>query len=125
MGDIYAAACSTALWLTGESEPQERTKDNDMENPLEASNVMFSSTLVVSGEAYGIVIRTGDSTVLGQIAHLTASEVGYQSVVVFCSSGVAVVASPPSHCEASTFEVDLPSRKMNNDEGKRGGESRC
>lgn len=60
--------------LTGESEPQERTKDNDMENPLEASNLMFNSTLVVSGEAYGIVIRTGDSTVLGQIANLTAGE---------------------------------------------------
>ena len=60
--------------LTGESEPQERTKDNTMENPLEATNVMFNSTLVVSGEAYGIVIRTGDDTVLGQIAHLTAGE---------------------------------------------------
>jgi sodium/potassium-transporting ATPase subunit alpha len=35
---------------------------------------MFNSTLVVSGEAYGIVIRTGDSTVLGQIATMTAGE---------------------------------------------------
>src|SRR3569833_30771 len=60
--------------LTGESEPQERTKDNDMQNPLEASNLMFNSTLVVTGEAYGVVIRTGDNTVLGQIAHLTAGE---------------------------------------------------
>lgn len=60
--------------LTGESEPQERTKDNDMRNPLEATNLMFNSTLVVSGEAYGIVIRTGDRTVLGQIAYLTAAE---------------------------------------------------
>jgi sodium/potassium-transporting ATPase subunit alpha len=60
--------------LTGESEPQERTKDNDMQNPLEASNLMFNSTLVVSGEAYGIVIRTGDATFIGQIANLTAGE---------------------------------------------------
>ena len=60
--------------LTGESEPQERTKDNDMENPLEATNIMFNSTLVVSGEVYGIVIRTGDNTMLGQIANLTAGE---------------------------------------------------
>ncbi|AEO68317.1 uncharacterized protein THITE_125028 [Thermothielavioides terrestris NRRL 8126] len=60
--------------LTGESEPQERTRENDMQNPLEAHNVLFNSTLVVSGEAYGIVIRTGDATVLGQIAHLTAGE---------------------------------------------------
>lgn len=60
--------------LTGESEPQERVRDNDMNNPLEATNLMFNSTLVVSGEAYGIVIRTGDGTVLGQIASLTAGE---------------------------------------------------
>ena len=60
--------------LTGESEPQERSKDNDMNSPLEASNLMFNSTLVVSGEAYGLVIRTGDRTVLGQIACLTAGE---------------------------------------------------
>jgi sodium/potassium-transporting ATPase subunit alpha len=60
--------------LTGESEPQERTKYNDMQNPLEATNIMFNSTLVVSGDAYGTVIRTGDHTVLGQIARLTAGE---------------------------------------------------
>jgi sodium/potassium-transporting ATPase subunit alpha len=60
--------------LTGESEPQDRSKDNDMTNPLEANNLLFNSTLVVSGEAYGIVIRTGDSTVLGQIANMTAGE---------------------------------------------------
>jgi sodium/potassium-transporting ATPase subunit alpha len=65
--------------LTGESEPQERTKDNDMHNPLEATNLMFNSTLVISGEAYGIVIRTGDGTVLGQIAYLTAGEEKLQS----------------------------------------------
>jgi sodium/potassium-transporting ATPase subunit alpha len=60
--------------LTGESEHQERSRNNKMQNPLEATNLMFSSTLVVSGEAYGIVIRTGDHTVIGQIAHLTGSE---------------------------------------------------
>jgi sodium/potassium-transporting ATPase subunit alpha len=65
--------------LTGESEPQERSKDNDMQNPLEASNLMFNSTLVVSGEAYGIVVRTGDHTIIGQIANLTAGEEKGQS----------------------------------------------
>ncbi|KAK9768328.1 hypothetical protein K7432_001126 [Basidiobolus ranarum] len=60
--------------LTGESEPQERTKFNSFKNPLEATNVAFNGTLVVSGEGYGIVIRTGDSTVLGQIAGLTQGE---------------------------------------------------
>jgi sodium/potassium-transporting ATPase subunit alpha len=60
--------------LTGESEPQDRGRDNDMRNPLEATNLMFNSTLVISGEAYGMVIRTGDSTVIGQIAFLTAGQ---------------------------------------------------
>ncbi|CAK7237106.1 hypothetical protein SBRCBS47491_009864 [Sporothrix bragantina] len=63
--------------LTGESEPQERSRDslNDAtRNPLEATNLMFNSTLCVAGEAYGVVVRTGDATVLSQIAHLTAGE---------------------------------------------------
>lgn len=60
--------------LTGESEPQERQKDNDLRNPMEATNIMFNSTLVISGEAFGIVIRTGDSTMLGTIASMTAGE---------------------------------------------------
>lgn len=60
--------------LTGESDPQERRKNNTFENPLEATNLVFFGTLAVSGEGYGIVIRTGDHTVLGQIAGLTTSE---------------------------------------------------
>ncbi|KAJ2157889.1 hypothetical protein GGF46_004175 [Coemansia sp. RSA 552] len=34
----------------------------------------FSGTLAVSGDAYAVVVRTGDGTVLGQIAGLTAGE---------------------------------------------------
>ncbi|KAJ1663742.1 hypothetical protein IW140_004656 [Coemansia sp. RSA 1813] len=60
--------------LTGESEPQERTPGNTMKNPLEATNMVFNGTLVVSGEAYTVVVRTGDNTVLGQIAGMTAGE---------------------------------------------------
>ncbi|KAJ3333453.1 hypothetical protein HDU76_007874 [Blyttiomyces sp. JEL0837] len=65
--------------LTGESEPQERIVSNNQKNPLEATNLCFNGTLAVAGEAYGIVIRTGDSTVLGQIAGLTTSEVKRES----------------------------------------------
>ena len=60
--------------LTGEAEAQERFKVNEHENPLEASNLVFNGTLAVNGEAYGIVIRTGDQTVIGQIASLTTNE---------------------------------------------------
>ncbi|CAG8444514.1 6249_t:CDS:2 [Ambispora leptoticha] len=60
--------------LTGEADPQERTPHNSHKNPLEATNLCFYGTLCVSGEGYGIVIRSGDHTVLGQIAGLTAGE---------------------------------------------------
>jgi sodium/potassium-transporting ATPase subunit alpha len=60
--------------LTGESEPQERGYTNSQKNPLEATNLAFNGSLCVNGEGYGIVIRTGDSTVLGQIASLAGGE---------------------------------------------------
>ncbi|KAJ3096027.1 hypothetical protein HDU97_006302 [Phlyctochytrium planicorne] len=60
--------------LTGEAEPQERVAHNTNRSPLEATNLAFNGTLAVSGEAYGVVIRCGDQTVLGQIAGLTNKE---------------------------------------------------
>ncbi|KAG1348857.1 hypothetical protein G6F62_003745 [Rhizopus arrhizus] len=65
--------------LTGESDPQERGAFNSQQNVFEAENIIFSGTLAVSGEAYGIVVRTGDNTVLGQIAGLTAGEAKEES----------------------------------------------
>ncbi|TPX63790.1 hypothetical protein SpCBS45565_g06340 [Spizellomyces sp. 'palustris'] len=60
--------------LTGEADPQERVPRNRHQNPLEATNLVFNGTLVVNGEGYGVVVRTGDNTVIGQIASLTANE---------------------------------------------------
>lgn len=37
-------------------------------------NVVFNGSVIISGELFGVVIRTGDSTVLGKIATLTKSE---------------------------------------------------
>ncbi|XP_032116740.1 sodium/potassium-transporting ATPase subunit alpha-4 [Sapajus apella] len=63
--------------LTGESEPQSRSTDFTHENPLETRNICFFSTNCVEGTARGIVIATGDSTVMGRIASLTSGlEVG-------------------------------------------------
>ncbi|VTJ73034.1 Hypothetical predicted protein [Marmota monax] len=58
--------------LTGESEPQSRSPDFTHENPLETRNICFFSTNCVEGTAQGIVIATGDSTVMGRIATLTS-----------------------------------------------------
>ncbi|KAA0722726.1 Sodium/potassium-transporting ATPase subunit alpha-1 [Triplophysa tibetana] len=59
--------------LTGESEPQSRTADFSNENPLETKNIAFFSTNCVEGTARGVVINTGDRTVMGRIASLTSS----------------------------------------------------
>nr|XP_057908720.1 sodium/potassium-transporting ATPase subunit alpha-3b [Doryrhamphus excisus] len=58
--------------LTGESEPQSRSPDCTHDNPLETRNVAFFSTNCVEGTARGIVICTGDRTVMGRIATLTS-----------------------------------------------------
>ncbi|KAJ3345512.1 hypothetical protein HDU91_007326 [Kappamyces sp. JEL0680] len=60
--------------LTGEAEPQVRTVHNALRNPLEASNLVFNGTLAVNGDGYGVVVRTGDRTVIGQIAYMTSTE---------------------------------------------------
>ncbi|XP_061573127.1 sodium/potassium-transporting ATPase subunit alpha-3b isoform X2 [Cololabis saira] len=58
--------------LTGESEPQNRSPDCTHDNPLETRNVAFFSTNCVEGTARGIVIYTGDRTVMGRIATLAS-----------------------------------------------------
>ncbi|GJJ69053.1 sodium/potassium-transporting ATPase subunit alpha [Entomortierella parvispora] len=76
--DIMIFACTDMKVdnssLTGETDPQDRNPKNEHNNPLEATNLAFNGSLVVNGEGYGLVIRTGDNTVLGQIAGLTAGE---------------------------------------------------
>jgi magnesium-transporting ATPase (P-type) len=60
--------------LTGENEPQKRTGEVDpVENPLEGKNLAFFTTSIMSGECMGVVIRTGDKTVIGQIKELVAN----------------------------------------------------
>ncbi|KAL3985494.1 Potassium-transporting ATPase alpha chain 2 [Acanthocheilonema viteae] len=58
--------------LTGESEPQARSPECTNENPLETKNIAFFSTHAVEGSCKGIVIYTGDRTVMGRIAHLAS-----------------------------------------------------
>ncbi|XP_076389170.1 sodium/potassium-transporting ATPase subunit alpha-2 isoform X2 [Megachile rotundata] len=58
--------------ITGESEPVVRTNYPTDENPLESSNVAFFSSFAVDGEGYGIVIATGDNTMIGRLAGLTS-----------------------------------------------------
>ncbi|XP_076455702.1 sodium/potassium-transporting ATPase subunit alpha-3-like [Babylonia areolata] len=82
--------------LTGESEPQSRTPQCTHDNPLETSNLAFFSTSAVEGTARGMVVKTGDNTVMGRIANLaTGLEIGDTPIAkeihhfIFIISGVA------------------------------------
>ncbi|EDV45277.2 sodium/potassium-transporting ATPase subunit alpha [Drosophila erecta] len=67
--------------LTGESEPQVRSTEFTHENPLETRNLAFFSTNVLEGTCRGVVIATGDSTVMGRIANLAAGLDDVQSPI--------------------------------------------
>ena len=56
--------------LTGESDDLLRKPDGVEDNPLESPNLAFFGTQCTNGEGVGIVINTGDRTVIGQIANL-------------------------------------------------------
>ncbi|XP_065649793.1 sodium/potassium-transporting ATPase subunit alpha-like isoform X5 [Hydra vulgaris] len=58
--------------LTGESEPQSRNTECTSDNPIETKNLGFFSTNVVEGEGVGIVVKTGNRTVMGRIANLAS-----------------------------------------------------
>jgi len=59
--------------LTGESEPQKRKIICTDEDPLETQNLCFFGTQVPEGSCKGVVISTGDRTVMGRIAALAMS----------------------------------------------------
>ncbi|PWA32170.1 hypothetical protein CCH79_00013347, partial [Gambusia affinis] len=95
--------------LTGESEPQTRSPDFTNDNPLETRNIAFFSTNCVEGTAKGIVINTGDRTVMGRIATLASSLEGGKTPIaieiehfIHIITGVAVflgcnIVSVPIH----------------------------
>lgn len=54
--------------LTGEVEPVDCTIDpTDLGNYLESRNIALMGTLVTDGEGVGVVVATGDRTVMGKI----------------------------------------------------------
>lgn len=60
--------------LTGESAPTKKIATplkKEASDLFKAENLVFSATTVVAGKGKGIVIATGQKTVIGNIAHLT------------------------------------------------------
>lgn len=56
--------------LTGETDPIQCTVEATHDIARESANIAFNSAQCLEGEAVGIVIRTGDNTVIGRIAAL-------------------------------------------------------
>lgn len=69
--------------LTGESEPVEKFPENknydEDENVADIDNIALMGTIVVSGAAIGIVLRTGNNSYFGSIAKSIAKDVGETS----------------------------------------------
>uniref|UniRef100_A0A7S1PH34 Sodium/potassium-transporting ATPase subunit alpha n=1 Tax=Percolomonas cosmopolitus TaxID=63605 RepID=A0A7S1PH34_9EUKA len=59
--------------LTGESEPQTRAPESSHANPLETANLVFFGSFIANGSGIGVIVRTGDNTVMGNIAKLASS----------------------------------------------------
>ena len=57
--------------LTGESTPETLQLEADSENPYQSRNMVFSGTLVQSGNAKVLVCETGMATQIGKIVELT------------------------------------------------------
>lgn len=83
--DLFISQAS----LTGESEPVEKfaIETTVGTNVLETQNLAFMGSDVISGSAVGVVIATGDETMLGRISidlnkkrELTTFEIGINSV---------------------------------------------
>ncbi|KAJ2365749.1 hypothetical protein IW150_006133, partial [Coemansia sp. RSA 2607] len=66
--------CFDRSMLTGESDTIVATVDHTDDNYLETRNIAVMGTHVTQGSGVGVVVATGDSTVMGRIAKMTASK---------------------------------------------------
>ncbi|KAJ8272670.1 hypothetical protein GJAV_G00092020 [Gymnothorax javanicus] len=94
--------------LTGESEPQTRSPEFTNENPLETRNICFFSTNCVEGTAHGIVIATGDHTVMGRIATLASGlEVGQTPINMEIEHFIHIITGVAVFLGVSFFILSL------------------
>ncbi|GAA27822.2 Na+/K+ transporting ATPase subunit alpha K01539 sodium/potassium-transporting ATPase subunit alpha, partial [Clonorchis sinensis] len=94
--------------LTGESEPQSRTAEYTNENPLETKNLAFFSTNAVDGTCRGIVVSTGDRTVMGRIANLASGlQIGQTPISREISHFIHIITSVAVFLGVSFFVIAL------------------
>lgn len=67
--------------ITGESEPQLRSLECTHPNMLECRNMVFSGTLVQSGNGKAVIFATGQNTQIGSLATLTQQTSGVDTPI--------------------------------------------
>uniref|UniRef100_F1KSV6 Sodium/potassium-transporting ATPase subunit alpha-4 n=1 Tax=Ascaris suum TaxID=6253 RepID=F1KSV6_ASCSU len=78
--DVRILCCSNlkleASSITGEAEPIDFQSEAVAEHidVFDAANVAFNGSFCVDGDGIGVAIRTGEKTILGQIASLTTTQ---------------------------------------------------
>lgn len=84
--------------ITGEAEPQLRSLECTHEDILQSRNVVFSGTLVQSGDGKAVVYETGSNTQIGKIVSLTKETASTTSPLhreinhfITLISGIAIV----------------------------------
>ncbi|XP_062373486.1 sodium/potassium-transporting ATPase subunit alpha-1-like isoform X2 [Sardina pilchardus] len=94
--------------LTGESKHQTRTPDFSNDNPLETRNIAFFSTNCVEGTARGIVINTGDRTVMGRIATLASGiEIGRTPISIEIEHFIHIITGVAVFLGVLSFIISL------------------
>nr|NP_001116982.2 sodium/potassium ATPase alpha subunit [Strongylocentrotus purpuratus] len=95
--------------LTGESEPQSRSPEFTSDNPLETKNIAFFSTNASEGTMRGIVISTGDNTVMGRIAGLASGlDVGDTPIAKEIEHFIHIITAVAVFLGVSFFFLSFP-----------------
>ena len=80
--------------LTGESEELLRNPEEKTKNIFESANVGFFGTACTNGSGTGIVFKTGDDTVIGQIANLASTaESGRTPIAIEIDRFIKIIAA--------------------------------
>lgn len=87
--------------LTGESDAVECGPERRADLPTEAHNLLFNSSMIMNGDCYGVVYRTGDKSMIGVIAGMaggsgqarrTTMEVEVHRLLVFVALAAIATA---------------------------------
>ena len=89
--------------ITGESNPVRTTPVRRSDALFEARNIAFSSALIMTGDAWGVAVRIGDATFIGQTQAAAGAERTVASTIDAEMVRLGVVIASIAAVAASTF----------------------